>query len=210
VRETVVTQLATAVPVFFAVSILPGLCMTLALTLGMTIGIRRTLWMMIGELTGVGLVAAISVVGMAAVMASHPSLYRMATFLGGVYLGYVGIRLLLADFPSTTDDAERGSAGSSPRLLARQGFVAAVANPKAWIFYASLFPPFVDPSLPLAPQLSILIAVMLSIEFASLLAYASGGHALKALLQTAGVVRAVNIAAGSAVLYVGGGLIFSV
>ncbi len=31
--------------------------MTLALTLGMSVGYRRTLWMMIGELAGVALVA---------------------------------------------------------------------------------------------------------------------------------------------------------
>ena len=42
--------------------------MTLAMTMGMTIGIRRTLWMMAGELVGVGLVALLSVIGVAALI----------------------------------------------------------------------------------------------------------------------------------------------
>ncbi len=37
--------------------------MTLAMTLGMTIGVRRSLWMMIGELAGVGLVSLSALVG---------------------------------------------------------------------------------------------------------------------------------------------------
>ncbi|MGC9401817.1 LysE family translocator, partial [Vibrio genomosp. F10 str. 9ZC157] len=36
------------IPTFFFVSITPGMCMTLALTLGMSIGYRRALWMMAG------------------------------------------------------------------------------------------------------------------------------------------------------------------
>ena len=49
--------LAVFIPTFFFVSITPGMCMTLAMTLGMSIGVRRTLWMMLGELVGVALVA---------------------------------------------------------------------------------------------------------------------------------------------------------
>ncbi len=40
------------IPTFFFVSITPGMNMTLALTLGMSVGYRRTLWMMVGELLG--------------------------------------------------------------------------------------------------------------------------------------------------------------
>ena len=39
-----------------AVSMTPGMCMTLAFTLGMTVGYRSALWMMMGELLGVAVV----------------------------------------------------------------------------------------------------------------------------------------------------------
>ena len=55
--------LAPFVPTFFFVSVTPGMCMTLAMTLGMSLGVRRTLHMMWGELVGVGLVSVLSVVG---------------------------------------------------------------------------------------------------------------------------------------------------
>ena len=51
------------IPIFFIISITPGLCMTLALTMGIAIGVRNTMKMMFGELIGVLIVAGISVVG---------------------------------------------------------------------------------------------------------------------------------------------------
>lgn len=47
------TLLLIFIPTFLLVSATPGMCMTLALTLGMSIGIRRTFWMMWGEMVGV-------------------------------------------------------------------------------------------------------------------------------------------------------------
>ena len=52
------------IPTFFFVSITPGMCMTLALTLGMSVGYKRTLWMMIGELAGVAVVSIAAVLGL--------------------------------------------------------------------------------------------------------------------------------------------------
>ena len=57
------TLLYFFIPVFFIISITPGLCMTLALTMGMALGIKKTMKMMIGELTGVLLISLTAVVG---------------------------------------------------------------------------------------------------------------------------------------------------
>lgn len=74
------TLLAVFVPTFFFVSITPGLCMTLALTLGMTIGVRKTLWMMSGELIGVGIVATAAVLGVAAIIAENPQIFMFLKY----------------------------------------------------------------------------------------------------------------------------------
>lgn len=67
--------------------------MTLALTLGMSVGYRRTLWMMIGELAGVALVSVSAVLGIAAVMLNYPWLFTVLKFAGGAYLLYLGIEM---------------------------------------------------------------------------------------------------------------------
>lgn len=47
------------IPTWLLVSISPGLCMSLAMTLGMTVGYKKTLWMMLGELIGVAVVLSL-------------------------------------------------------------------------------------------------------------------------------------------------------
>lgn len=81
------------IPTFFFVSIPPGMCMTLALTMGMSIGLRRTLWLMLGELIGVGLVAGASGLGVAAVLLQYPALFEVLRYGGGAYLAYVSVQL---------------------------------------------------------------------------------------------------------------------
>ncbi len=60
------------IPTFFVVSVTPGMCMTLALTMGMTIGVKKTFYMMWGELFVVALVSIAAVSGVAAVMLKYP------------------------------------------------------------------------------------------------------------------------------------------
>jgi len=175
--------------------------MTLALTLGMTVGIRRTLWMMVGELSGIALVASLSIVGVAALLLVHPRLYQLAVSIGGVYLIWIGVRLALCG--GVPAEIDHSMELLTRRSLALRGFVSAVANPKAWAFYGALLPPFIAPSQSVVPQLAALLALMLAIEFAALLLYAGGGRALKALLQHAAAMRLVHVLAGGMILVFG-------
>ncbi len=90
------TVLAIFVPTFFSVPLTPGLCMALLMTMRMTVGMRRTLWMMYGELLGAGLVAAASVIGVAPVMLQYPAIFSLVKYLGGFYLRYLGIQMWLS------------------------------------------------------------------------------------------------------------------
>ena len=81
-------------PTFFFVSATPGLCMTLALSLGMTIGVRRTLWMMAGELVGVAVVALATLAGVATIMLAYPEIFMIFKLVGGSYLAFSGYSAL--------------------------------------------------------------------------------------------------------------------
>ena len=85
--------LTVFIPTFFFVSLTPGMCMTLALSLGMTVGVSRALWMMLGELVGVGLVACLAVLGVAAIMLQYPLLFQSVKYAGGLYLAWLGLQL---------------------------------------------------------------------------------------------------------------------
>ncbi|MDP5036346.1 MAG: LysE family translocator [Alishewanella sp.] len=184
--------LGAFIPTFLFVSVTPGMCMTLAMTLGMSQGVRRTFWMMWGEMLGVGLVAVLAVLGVAALMLQFPALFQWFKIVGAVYLSYVGIQMWRAKGKLALP-----SAGAVPKLLSRralfsQGFITAVSNPKGWAFHMALLPPFIDSSLSFWPQLAILISIILLLEFLSMLLYASGGKALALFLTRSNRVQYLN------------------
>ena len=181
--------------------------MTLAFTLGMTVGLRRALWMMLGELTGVGLIAAAAVIGIAALMLQFPAMIWVLKIGGGAYLAWLGIQLWQSrgHLAMTATDTQRIAA--PPRELLLQGFVTAIANPKGWAFFIALLPPFISPERPLAPQLASWVVVILSLEFICLLIYATGGHSLGRVLTKPRRVRQLNRFTGALMLGVAGWLV---
>lgn len=193
--------LAVFIPTFFFVSITPGMCMTLAMTLGMSIGVRRTLWMMIGELLGVAIVAIAAVLGVASVMLNYPDVFAVLKWLGGAYLAYIGINMWRSKGKMSIGEGELSNV--SRQALFSQGVVTAIANPKGWAFMISLLPPFISVDREVAPQLMVLLGVIMLTEFTSMMAYATGGKSLRILLSRGNNIKWMNRIAGSLMITVG-------
>lgn len=170
--------LGVFIPTFLFVSVTPGMCMTLAMTLGMSQGVRRTCWMMWGEMLGVALVAILAVCGVAAIMLQFPSVFQWFKVLGAGYLAYIGLQMWRAKGKLALQQVGLAPQLMPRRVLFSQGFITAVANPKGWAFHMALLPPFIDSQLAFWPQLLILVVIILLLEFLSMLLYASGGKAL--------------------------------
>ncbi|MDQ2044748.1 MULTISPECIES: LysE family translocator [Pseudoalteromonas] len=196
-----VAALAVFIPTFFFVSITPGMCMTLAMTLGMSIGVRRTLWMMIGELLGVASVAIAAVLGVASVMLNYPDAFAILKWVGGAYLIYIGVNMWRAKGKMSIDTSKPSDV--SRQSLFTQGFVTAIANPKGWAFMISLLPPFISVEHAVAPQLLVLLSVIMVSEFVCMLAYATGGKSLRLFLSRGDNIKWMNRIAGSLMAAVG-------
>jgi len=198
-----ITLLLVFIPTFFFVSITPGMCMTLALSMGMSIGLKKTFYMMYGELLGVGLVATSSVIGVATIMLKYPTIFLFLKYGGGAYLAYLGIQMWMSKGKMALKLDNSCEFNISKKSLAMQGFVTAIANPKGWAFFIALLPPFIDDSLPMISQLPILIFMILSLEFLCLIIYASGGSTLRKILQDSSNVRLINKIAGTLMIGIG-------
>lgn len=189
--------LGAFIPTFLFVSITPGMCMTLAMTLGMSQGVRRTFWMMWGEMLGVALVAILAVCGVAAMMLQFPELFQGFKVVGAAYLTYVGVQMWRAKGKLALPTGGQATQPMPRHILFSQGFITAVSNPKGWAFQMALLPPFIDSHLAFWPQLLVLVAIILLLEFLSMLAYASGGKALGAFFQQQNKVQWLNRIAAS-------------
>lgn len=197
-----VSLLALFIPTFFIVSITPGMCMTLALSLGISVGLKRAFYMMYGELLGVGLVASASVIGIAAVMVQYPWVFMLLKYLGGIYLAYLGVQLWRSKGKMALSDCAIKSEVSKKQLM-MQGFITAIANPKGWAFFIALLPPFIDSSKPLASQLVVLVILILLLEFMCLIIYASGGKLLRKFLESSNNLKLLNRLSGTLMIGVG-------
>ncbi len=196
-------MLAVFIPTFFFVSATPGMCMTLSMTLGMTVGLKRALWMMAGELLGVGLVVIFSMIGVATILLTYPSFFTAFKLGGGIYLAYIGIQMWRSRGRLALQEQADCKIDTGRTALALQGFITAIANPKGWAFFIALLPPFIDQSLPLMPQMAALIWIILLIEFICLVLYALGGQSLAHLLRKRSNVRVMNRIAGTLMIGVG-------
>jgi len=193
--------LAVFIPTMFFISITPGMCMTLAMTLGLKIGLRRTLWMMLGEVFGVALVAISAVMGAAAIMLNYPTVFTWFKWIGGLYLMYLGCRMYWSGRHLSLN--RQLDLSLSRYALISQGFITAIANPKGWAFMLSILPPFIDATQPITFQLLALVAIIMLSEFISMLIYATGGKGLKNLLNKGNNIRWMNGISGTLLIGVG-------
>lgn len=197
------------IPIFFIISITPGLCMTLSMTMGIAIGVRNTMKMMVGELIGVLIVAGISVVGGGTIISSFPTAFLLLKYGGGLYLMVVGYQMINSRGSLVLNFDGTKAYDISFINLSLQGFITAVANPKGWAFFIAIVPAFINYEIDLFPQMSALVLIILIIEFLSLMLYASGGQALGVLLKKKNNSRLINRIAGILMICVGIWLGFS-
>lgn len=162
------------------VSLTPGLCSMLCMSLATTIGVRRTQWMMVGELFGMGSVATVSVLGIAAILHVNSTLFTVLKVGGCVYLMFLGWKMWRA---TPEGEATLFKIPQTRLSLASLGFTTAITNPKVWALYVALLPPFVDPQKPLALQLMSMLVLIVLVELLCLYLYAFGGRMLARALK---------------------------
>ncbi|MBB6252171.1 LysE family translocator [Nitrospirillum iridis] len=208
--------LTTFAGICFFLSATPGPNMLFALGVGLRHGVRAAAWAGLGMCLALGVMAALSAVGMAALLQTSATAFMVLKVAGVAYLLYLGVQAWRADpnesLRAETDAEQRGEAVRpaevrAHRLLLR-GLLVCGSNPKALIFMAAFFPQFIDAARPLTGQLVWLTTVMVIIEFGWILTYAIGGQTLANRLQTPRAARQLNRLTGSLLIGAGGLLAF--
>ncbi len=177
--------------------------MLLALTLGMSIGVRRTMYMMYGELLGISVVALGAALGVATLMLKLPQAFVLFKFIGAAYLIWLGYQMWQSRGRLVITDGENSYSQSAAKELAFNGFITAIANPKGWAFMVALLPSFIDAQQPLTGQLTVILVLLILLEFSAMMIYACGGKALRHLLLNKNNVKLLNRISGSLMVLVG-------
>jgi threonine/homoserine/homoserine lactone efflux protein len=130
--------------VFIPALILPGPDFVGVVRSSMTRGTRAGLLTTLGVSIGLGMYATLSLLGLSAVLVKFQWLTWAVRVLGGAYLAWLGIRLLLAK-PAAIGQQPQGAVRGNALLF---GFIVTLTNPKAIVLFASVFATAVTASTP--------------------------------------------------------------
>ena len=112
---------------------------------------------MAGVMTALGIGSALivhvvySVLGLALVIASSPAVFGLIRICGALYLLYIAARCFFGgktEMPDVCVREEAAQAGDSPLRGWREGFWCNLLNPKAALFFLSIFSQFMTPETP--------------------------------------------------------------
>ncbi|WAJ69189.1 LysE family translocator [Catenovulum adriaticum] len=109
----------------------------------------------------IALYALVTVTGLSVLMQKLPILFQSITYIGGIYLAYLGVKSLSAKGGM----AEQLSSGMQSSLCrsAREGFLVSLLNPKVLIFFIALFSQFIQTSQTTTEQ-AILVFIPLMMD----------------------------------------------
>ncbi|MBH0026095.1 LysE family transporter [Pseudoalteromonas sp. SWN29] len=139
---------------FFAVAS-PGPDFAVVLKQSVQQGRRNALWTSAGVGAAILLHVGYCVLGVALILTQSPSLFMALKYLAGAYLAYLGVQALRAAKPpaSNQDNIETKTVAEESVWLAfRRGFFTNALNPKATLFFMSLFTLVISPTTPTSIQ----------------------------------------------------------
>ncbi|MEO1778052.1 MAG: LysE family translocator [Pseudomonadota bacterium] len=187
--ETYLLYLA-AVAVFFATP--PDTSQLLIVSNAMKHGLRRSLWVIAGDLSANVLQMTAAAFGLAAVIATSAVAFSWIKWLGVAYLVWIGVQMMRSSGKPGGTAAPR----VGPVRLFRMGFVTSMTNPFAVVFFAALFPQFITPDAAILPQLLILGATYLLVDGLTLVAWGWAGDRVAARLARVSITAINRVCGG--------------
>ena len=164
------------------ISMMPGINMTYAMSVGMSLGYKHSFFVMAGQLLALAFVSFSCMLGVGAVLHHFEYAFKALNIIAGLYMLYLGAMLF---FGKGELSITKVSNLPSKKQMFINGFIVSVSNPKAWIFLSALLPTFLDKDAPFSlVRMCVITVTLVFIEFLSLNIYALGGAMLKKFLQT--------------------------
>ena len=142
-----ITLIGTVTLVHLLAVISPGPDFVMACRNALLYSRKTGIWTAVGFGLGIAVHISYALFGLAWVVAQSVILFSVIKYLGAAYLIFIGVQ----SFLSKTKTLEPGVASKQkdipPLVAIRMGFVTNVLNPKATLFFLSLFTMVVGPEV---------------------------------------------------------------
>jgi homoserine/homoserine lactone efflux protein len=146
-----------------AISVSPGAGAIQSMATGLTQGVRRGYWSILGLEIGLMLQLALVAVGLGAAVANSILAFNIIKWIGVAYLVYLAVRQWRTATVDLSEQVSKAMDGGRVALLVR-GFLVNATNPKGLVFFLAVLPQFVVPTEPLLPQYLAVGVTMVAVD----------------------------------------------
>ncbi|TKB46875.1 LysE family translocator [Ferrimonas sediminicola] len=200
--ELYLVYLATVIVLLIA----PGPMTLLTLSTSVRHGHRKALATVLGSNLAGLVLMLLSATGVGALITKHPALFELMQYGGAGYLLWLGISAWRSRPDEHLESGFRYRDDASAWGLFRQTLTIGLANPKGLIFFAALFPQFLDPEQAMLPQLLLLCSTFTAVDFVVLNLVAFGGCQLANRLCSTTAQKRFNRLCGITFIGLGGAM----
>jgi len=162
---------------------------------GVPLRARQRAAMVAGVALGDSTALIASLAGLGGLLAASAFWFTAVKWVGGLYLLYLGARLLAAGIAPAAPQSN-AAPGTARGLFGRTYLVTAL-NPKPIVFFVAFLPQFVQAGADAARQLWILGATFIVLSTLNATAYAAFAAAARRLLATGRARRGFDLAGGA-------------
>ncbi|WP_413042877.1 LysE family translocator [Pseudomonas sp. YJ42] len=175
--------------------IIPGPTILTVISYSMAHGRRANVPLVAAVALGDSTALVVSLLGLGALLATSAFWFTVIKWAGGLYLLYLGVKLLRAGI-SATERVVPAASGSRWKLFANTYLVTAL-NPKGIVFFVAFLPQFIDPSAGVTQQLWVLAITFVVMATLNATLYAVFAGSARKVLSSPGAQRRFNLAGGS-------------
>jgi threonine/homoserine/homoserine lactone efflux protein len=189
--------------------VIPGPTILTVISYSLTHGRRANVALVAGVALGDSTALVLSLVGLGALLAASAVLFTAVKWAGGLYLIYLGLRMLRGNATALpVESAEPAKLQSRRRVFFNTWLVTAL-NPKGIIFFIAFLPQFLRPGSGVAAQLWVLAATFVVLATINAALYAGFAASARQFLSTPRALRGFNLAGGSLLTAAGAWALFA-
>ena len=177
--------------------VIPGPTILTVISYSLTHGRRANMALVAGVALGDSTALVLSVVGLGAVLAASAMLFTAVKWAGGLYLIYLGVRMLRGGAVALPAEGEVPARLESRKRVFANTWLVTALNPKGIIFFIAFLPQFLRPGPDVAAQLWVLAATFVVLATINAALYAVFASGARRFLATPRALRGFNLAGGS-------------
>lgn len=175
--------------------IIPGPTILTVISYSVSHGYRAKIPLIVAVAAGDSSALALSLLGLGALMAESAFWFQMVKWAGGLYLLFLGARLLIAGIKPS--EVQPDTESTSGWKLFISTYMVTALNPKGIVFFVAFLPLFIDTTTNVTRQFWILAITFVALATLNATLYAVFASKARRLLSHSKTQRIFNFTGGS-------------